>query len=447
MNMRKTGLLLTGGLAVMLVVFIVAYGILLATETMPVHIEIKEPPTADQQHGNIALPSVIESVDPEYLLTNIYSATDSQAPSFAFVDTDGSGNTVSSVGVFDGSVATPVITFGDTPTRITPNDVTVSGADAIPAAGEVRVVGGSITVVGNVGGGGYVDGGGSAGNADNTALIRVGNLAVGNAGWASIIYAGHINADAAGGRVEVATGDSVQILGGTTLITGLNGGGDICRASVVVGRTIVDPNADGQLVWGEFGGRATEIRVSGLLRPTVPFPENAAVVASLSIDTGANSGGVIARDAVGNLDTDTDGTADRLATLPLPRTNADPHDGAVSLPLQVGTRVELPAYSVTPAIREIQLVIDLPDVSAIQCAAVTDARWEQPTLGTITTRNTYCGGVPLGGAVGQVLVKSSDDDCGVEWTTLLTVPGTGLDGQLLTWGSSGGVGAYGWAGP
>ena len=73
MNMRKTGLLLTGGLVLMLVVFIVAYGILLATETMPVHIEIKEPPTADQQHGNIALPSVIESVDPEYLLTNIYS--------------------------------------------------------------------------------------------------------------------------------------------------------------------------------------------------------------------------------------------------------------------------------------------------------------------------------------------------------------------------------------
>ena len=95
----------------------------------------------------------------------------------------------------------------------------------------------------------------------------------------------------------------------------------------------------------------------------------------------------------------------------------------------------------TPAIREIQLVIDLPDLNAIQCAAVTDARWEQPTLGTITTRNTYCGGVPLGGAVGQVLVKSSDDDCGVEWTTLLTVPGTGLDGQRLTWGSP----VAGWA--
>ena len=442
MNMRKTGLLLTGGLAVMLVVFIVAYGILLATETMPVHIEIKEPPTADQQHGNIALPSVIESVDPEYLLTNIYSATDSQAPSFAFVDTDGSGNTVSSVGVFDGSVATPVITFGDTPTRITLNDVTVSGADAIPAAGEVRVVGGSIAIVGTISSGGYVDGGGSVGNADNTALIRVGNLAVSNTGWSSIIYAGSINADAAGGRVEVAIGDSVLITGGNTLITGLNGGGDICRASVVVGRTIVDPNADGQLVWSEFGGRAAETRVSGLLGFTVPFPENAAVVASLNIDTGANSGGVIARDAVGNLDTDTDGTADRLATLPLPRTNADPHDGAVLLPLQVGTRVELPAYSETPAIREIQLVIDLPDVSAIQCAAVTNARWEQPTLGTITTRNTYCGGVPLGGVAGQALTKLSDDDCHVGWVTVRDVPDGGADDEVLTW--DGAFSTYAW---
>ena len=108
MNMRKTGLLLTGGLAVMLVVFIVAYGILLATETMPVHIEIKEPVTSinsQLQAGNIALPSVVETADPEYLLTNIYGAVDAPAPSFAFVDTDGSGNTVSSIGVFDGSVA------------------------------------------------------------------------------------------------------------------------------------------------------------------------------------------------------------------------------------------------------------------------------------------------------------------------------------------------------
>ena len=172
MNMRKTGLLLTGGLAVMLVVFIVAYGILLATETMPVHIEIKEPPTADQQHGNIALPSVIESVDPEYLLTNIYGAPDAPVPTFDYVDTDGDGNTVSGVGVFAGS-ASPVITFGGSPT-VTLNDVTVSGADAIPAGGEVRVVGGSITIVGTDSNGGYVDGGGSVGDADNTAVIQVG---------------------------------------------------------------------------------------------------------------------------------------------------------------------------------------------------------------------------------------------------------------------------------
>ena len=272
MNMRKTGLLLTGGLAVMLVVFIVVFGVLLGTETMPVHIEIKEPPTAGQPHGNIALPSVIESVDPEYLLSNIYSVVSAPTPSFAFVDTDGSGNTVSSVGVFDGSVATPVITFGDTPTRITLSDVTVSGADAIPAGGEVRVVGGSIAIVGTISSGGYVDGGGSVGNADNTALIRVGNLAVSNTGWSSIIYAGSINADAAGGRVEVAIGDSVLITGGTALITGLNGGGDICRASVIVGRTIVDTTDPDHLAWSEFGGRATEARVSGLLRPQYLFP-------------------------------------------------------------------------------------------------------------------------------------------------------------------------------
>ena len=211
MNMRKTGLLLTGGLAVMLVVFIVVFGVLLGTETMPVHIEIKEPPTADQQHGNIALPSVIESVDPEYLLTNIYSTADAPVPTFDYVDTDGDGNTISVVGVFAGS-ASPVITFGGSPT-VTLNDVGVSGTDAVPAAGEVKVVGGSITVVGNVSSGGYVDGGGSVGNADNTALIRVGNLAVSNTGWSSIIYAGHINADAAGGRVELAFGDSVLITG------------------------------------------------------------------------------------------------------------------------------------------------------------------------------------------------------------------------------------------
>ena len=64
-------------------------------------------------------------------------------------------------------------------------------------------------------------------------------------------------------------------------------------------------------------------------------------MASLNVDMGANTNGVIARDNAGNLDTTTDTTADRLATLPLPRTNADPHDGAVLLPLQVGTRVRI----------------------------------------------------------------------------------------------------------
>ena len=235
--------------------------------------------------------------------------------------------------------------------------------------GRFTIVGGKVTILDTNSGGGTVDRGSTGGADDNTAEISVGNLTVANAGWTAFSN-GNDNAVGGGGPGTVAPSHNVIITGGTTIVTGLSPGLNICRASVIVGRTIVDTTDPDLLEWREFGGRATEARVSGLLGLTVPFPENAAVVASLNVDTGANTGGVIARDAVGNLDADTDGTADRLATLPLPRTNADPHDGAVSLPLQVGTRVELPAYSVTPAIREIQLVIDLPDVSAIQCDAV-----------------------------------------------------------------------------
>ena len=446
--MRTAGFILTGGLVILLLVLIAAYGVLARTETAPFHLEVKEPPTANQQRGNIALPSVVESIDPEYLLTNIYTTADAPLPAFAYVDdANGDGNTVSTAGVFVGSAPGAVVIFGGAPTSIALNGVVVSGADAIPANREVTVVGGVITIPATNSDGGLIDGGFDTGTDDNTAEIIVGSLTVSNVGWTAFSN-GPTTANASGlGQTTVGHSGEVIITGGTTTITGLSPGVRICRASVIVGRTIVDTTDPDHLAWSKFGGRATEARVSGLLGFTVPLPENAAVVASLNIDTGANSGGVIARDAMGNLDTVADTTADRLATLPLPRTNADLHDGAVSLPLQVGTRVELPAYAETPAVREIQLVIDLPDVSAIQCAAVTDARWEQPTIGTITTRNTYCGGVPLGGAIGQALVKKSDDDCGVGWETLHTVPGSGLDGQVLTWGSSGGVGAYGWAGP
>ena len=293
-------------------------------------------------------------------------------------------------------------------------------------------------------GGGLIDGGSDTGTDDNAAEIIVGSLTVSNVGWTAFSN-GNATADASGlGQTTVGHSGNVIISGGTTSISGLSPGLNICRASVIVGRTIVDTTDPDHLAWSEFGGRATEARVSGLLGLTVPFPENAAVVASLNIDTGANTGGVIARDDAGNLDTTSSGdpTADRLATLPLPWTNADPHDGAVSLPLQVGTRVQLPAYTETPAVREIQLVVDLPDVSAIQCAAVTNVRWEQPTLGTISTRNTYCGGIPLGGAAGQALTKLSDDDCDVGWVTVRDVPDGGADDEVLTW--DGAFSTYAW---
>ena len=48
----------------------------------------------------------------------------------------------------------------------------------------------------------------------------------------------------------------------------------------------------------------------------------------------------------------------------------------------------------------------------------------------------------------QELVKSSDDDCAVEWATLRTVPDGGMNDEVLTWETtSSGAGTYGWAGP
>ena len=164
-----------------------------------------------------------------------------------------------------------------------------------------------------------MDGGGSVGNADNTALIRVGNLAVSNTGWTAFTYAGsHQCRRRRWTGTPVAIGDSVLITGGNTLITGLNGGGDICRASVVVGRTIVDPtDADGQLVWSEFGGRASGgARFGAVCVSQYLFPRTRLLRRSLNVDTGANTagGGVIARDnAWATWTPTTDGTADRLA--------------------------------------------------------------------------------------------------------------------------------------
>ena len=171
----------------------------------------------------------------------------------------------------------------------------------------------------------------------------------------------------------------------------------------------------------------------------------------LHVDTGADTNGDgIARNLVdGTPDDVTDTSAMRLASIPLPTIAGDPDDGLVALSLGSGTRFALPAYSDTPNVREVQLVISIPEVGdAEQCAGITDtARWEQPALGTITAREIYCGGVTLGGAAGQVLVKNGDDDCAVEWATLRTVPHGGMNGEVLTWETSSGAGTYGWAGP
>ena len=150
MNMRKTGLLLTGGLAAHAGRFhrrLMVYSWAPKQCPFTLRSRSRRPPISNTATSPCRAWSKALTRSICCRISTVWS--DAPTPSFAFVDTDGSGNTVSSVGVFDGPVATPVITFGDTPTRITLNDVTVSGADAIPAAGEVRVVGGSIAIVGN----------------------------------------------------------------------------------------------------------------------------------------------------------------------------------------------------------------------------------------------------------------------------------------------------------
>ena len=130
------------------------------------------------------MPSIIESIEPEYLLTNIYSTADAPLPAFAYVDdANGDGNTVSTGGVFVGSAPRAVVIFGGAPTSIALNVVVVSGADAIPANGRFTIVGGKVTILDTNSGGGTVDRGSTGGADDNTAEISVGNLTVANAGW------------------------------------------------------------------------------------------------------------------------------------------------------------------------------------------------------------------------------------------------------------------------
>ena len=470
MGMRKMGLLLTGGLAVMLVVFITSAAFLLSTESMPFHLEIKEPVTSIQktdQPQNVALPHQVRQLDPEYVLTDLYGVKDAPLPEFQYVNTGTAGNSITESGVDDGMV----VSFAGGEVSVGGNRV---GTIPVPVRGEVRVVGSVVTITNAEVVSGYVDAGPSFGDGDNTASITtMDGITVFANGWEN--YSDDTFNDTnplSMGRqnVDVSQTDTVDVVltGGVILITGLSDGADTCQATVVVGRTL-DESTSPDPMWGEFSGRAAEIRLSGLLSFTVPVEdETVEVDGTLYVDTGANGDwdddnndgnpaigtydGVIIRNTDGSPDATRDPTAVRLATLPLPTVRSDIDDGAVTLPLEVGTRVALADYGdatndATPELREVQLVVTVRELNAVQCGAIDNIRWERPSLGTITTRSSFCGGVPSGGAVGQVLVKNSDDDCGVEWTTLLTVPGTGLDGQRLTWGSSGGVGAYGWAGP
>ena len=453
--MRKTGLLLTGGLAVMLVVFIVAYGILLATETMPLHLEVKEPITSINSNAlpeSIALPRVVESVDPEYLLTNIYTVAHAPTPVFTMVDTDASADIVDPNGEIRlGRHPGTVIEFQTAPANVTV-DGDPLGGDPVPPVGVVVIKSGpsETVIIPGVGSrGGSVDPRLPGDTSDNTAQLNLYSVSVLNVGWTDISVSG--GAAPVGDAVPIAPGARVVITGGTTTIVGLSNGVDTCQTRVIVGRTrapSTPPPTDP--IWVDFSGKASEVRISGLLSMTLPETNPTADVQGvLHVDTGADTNGGIARNPDGTPDTSADATAMRLASIPLPTIAGDPDDGLVALSLGSGTRFALPAYSDTPNVREVQLVISIPEVGdAEQCAGITDtARWEQPALGTITAREIYCGGVPLGGIAGQALVKSSDDDCAVEWATLRTVPDGGLDDQVLTWGSSGGVGGYGWAGP
>ena len=464
MGMRSIGLLLTGGLALMLVVFITSAAFLLSTESMPFHLEIKEPVTNIQktdQPQNVALPQQVRQLDPEYVLTDLYGAKDAPPPEFHYVDTGTDGNSITESGVDGG-----VVSFAGGEVFVGGKQV---GTIPVPARGEARVVGSVVTIT-NVGvASGYADAGPSLGDGDNTASITTTDgITVFANGWEN--YSDDTFNDTnplSTGRqnVDVSQTDTVDVVltGGVILITGLADGADTCQATVVVGRTL-DESTSPDPMWGEFSGRAAEIRLSGLLSFTVPVEdETVEVDGTLYVDTGANGDwdddnndgnpaigtydGVIIRNTDGSPDATRDLTAVRLATLPLPTVRSDIDDGAVTLPLEVGTRVALADYGdatndATPELREVQLVVTIRELNAIQCGAIDNIRWERPSLGTITTRNSFCGGVPLGGAVGQALTKLSDDDCDVGWVTVRDVPDGGADDEVLTW--DGAFSTYAW---
>ena len=341
MNMRKTGLLLTGGLAVMLVVFIVAYGILLATETMPVHLEVKEPITsltAPLHPGSIALPSVVETADAKYLLTNIYTAPNAAPPVFNLVDTDADADAVSNAGITLGrhsGIEIEIMSVGSGPyISVDGGATTLATGETVPPAGLVLIESANVTfpaATGPNGGAGSVDPGPTTDDADNTARLYWYGLSIVNYGWTTARVNG-VTVPSTGDGVSIAANTVVTFIGGTTTIEGLSDGLDTCQASVIVGRTIApstplstDPD------WADFAGRASEIRISGLLALTMPtINPTATAEGVIHVDTGAaNADDEIARNLDGT--PDTSAGALRVASIPLPSVSGDPDDGLVAL--------------------------------------------------------------------------------------------------------------------
>ena len=344
MNMRKTGLLLTGGLAVMLVVFIVAYGILLATETMPLHLEVKEPITSINSNAlpeSIALPRVVESVDPEYLLTNIYTVAHAPTPVFTMVDTDASADIVDPNGEIRlGRHPGTVIEFQTAPANVTV-DGDPLGGDPVPPVGVVVIKSGpsETVIIPGVGSrGGSVDPRLPGDTSDNTAQLNLYSVSVLNVGWTDISVSG--GAAPVGDAVPIAPGARVVITGGTTTIVGLSNGVDTCQTRVIVGRTrapSTPPPTDP--IWVDFSGKAiggSHIRaaVNDLARDQ---PDR------------RRSGCAPRRHRSGHQRRDSaepgryarhhaDATAMRLASIPLPTIAGDPDDGLVALSLQVRVR-------------------------------------------------------------------------------------------------------------
>ena len=298
--------------------------ILLGTETMPFHLAIKEPVTnvhTPFQPGNIAFPKMVESVDPEYLLSTIYTAEDAPLPEFEFVNTTSSSDSISDSVVISGT--TVVIRFSSGAV-VTVNGDAV-GSAAITPNGEVRIVGGIVTVLSADNDGGYVDGGPSLVADDNTARLTIdGSITVINDGWSTFVD-GSTTIDDSDTRTDVDGAEDVAISGGTTIIVGLTDGADTCQGTAIVGRT-VDETAPADPLWSDFVGRASEVRVSGLLSFTVPGERSVDVQAQLHVDTGDNGDwdgdgsddNAIAREDDGGLDSTTDTTVLRLASIPLP---------------------------------------------------------------------------------------------------------------------------------